>query len=79
MTNDAAADNGTPVEMETATLQIPKVTLDFLRDAAKKRGVSTGDMVRIALGTQEFLSKEVDKGATVQLKRNTGTFDVNFS
>ncbi|WP_174274937.1 CopG family transcriptional regulator [Sphingomonas bacterium] len=65
-----------PGDLQTATLKLPAETLDFLRESAKKRGVSTGDMVRIALGTQKFLSEAVEGGATVQLKGRGGLRDV---
>lgn len=65
-------------QLETATVQLPVDTLEFLRNAAKARGVTTGDMVRIALGTHKFLSDEVNKGAQVQLKRDDKILKVNF-
>jgi hypothetical protein len=52
-------------EFEEATLKLPPQVLEYLRKAAKKRGVSTGDMVRIALGTYKFLGEQAETGASV--------------
>ena len=77
------AIDSTPVStvssgLETATVQLPSDTLNFLRHEAEKRGVSTGDMVRIALGTQKFLLEAVDSGAKLQLKGKDRTLDVSI-
>lgn len=64
--------------LETATVQLPPETLNFLRQEAEKRGVSTGDMVRIALGTQKFLSEAVESGAKLQLKGKDRTLNVSI-
>lgn len=64
--------------LETATLTLPKEALDFLRGEAKRRNISTGDMVRLAIGTQKFLSEKAAAGAKVQIKDNGRTFDMDF-
>lgn len=65
-------------ELETATVQLPAETLNFLRQEAEKRGVSTGDMVRIALGTQKFLSEAVESGAQLQRRGKDRTLNVSI-
>lgn len=62
--------------LETATLTLPKEALEYLRSEAQKRNISTGDMVRVAIGTQKFLSEKTAAGAKVQIKDNSGTFDL---
>lgn len=62
--------------LETATVTLPRDALDFLRDEAKKRGISTGDMLRISIGTQKFLTEKTAGGDKVQLKGSNGVFDV---
>ncbi|HEY6814150.1 MAG TPA: ribbon-helix-helix domain-containing protein [Croceibacterium sp.] len=63
-------------ELEEVTLKLPPEMLAFLREEARKRGVSTGDMVRIALGTAKFLTEATGQGAKVQLKGRTQTLNV---
>ena len=67
--NEAIAEVG---GMQTATIQLPVETLAYLREEARKRGVSTGDMVRIAIGTQKYLTRQIDRGGRVQLKNRDG-------
>jgi hypothetical protein len=55
-------------DFEEATLKLPPSILEYLRRAAQKRGVSTGDMVRIALGTYKFLDEQTERGASVMLQ-----------
>ena len=55
-------------DFEEATLKLPPPLLEYLRRAAQKRGVSTGDMVRIALGTYKYLDEETERGASVMLQ-----------
>lgn len=65
-------------ELQKTELLLPAETLRFLREEARKRGVSTGDMVRIALSNHKFLSEQVEGGAKVQLKDRSKTFDVTL-
>jgi hypothetical protein len=62
--------------MTEATLKLPADTLDFLREEARKRGVSTADMVRISIGTQKYLTRQIEQGGKVQVKNRKGTFDL---
>lgn len=62
--------------LESTTVKLPSDVLEYLRSTAEKRGVSTGDMVRIALGTQKFLADAVSNGAKVQLNSKGSTTDV---
>jgi len=62
--------------LETATVTLAKDALEFLRVEAAKRGVTTGEMLRISIGTQKFLSEKTAAGAKLQLKDVSGTFDV---
>lgn len=67
---------GSEVALETTTVLLPPDVLDFLRDNAKKRGVSTGDMLRMALGTQKYLTEAVNAGGKVVISSKSGTTDV---
>ena len=68
--NPAAGEHAgeEPDKLETATVQIPVEVLEFLREAARKRKVSTGDMVRIALSTHKYLAEQEKNGAKVQIR-----------
>ncbi|WP_375397294.1 hypothetical protein [uncultured Sphingomonas sp.] len=62
--------------LEATTVRLPPDVLEYLRTTAEKRGVSTGDMLRIALGTQKFLAEAVSNGAKVQLNLKGSMTDV---
>lgn len=64
--------------LERATVTLPTTALTWLREEANKRGITTGEMLRTALGTQKFLLEKIAGGAKVQLKDTTGTFDLSF-
>lgn len=67
-----------PLHLETATVKLPVETLKFLHAEATARGVSMGDMLRIALGTHQFLTNKVRGGAKVQLRDRARTWDVTI-
>ncbi|WP_156361761.1 hypothetical protein [Sphingomonas sp. Leaf343] len=67
---------GNDVGLQATTVMLPPDVLEFLRDTAKKRGVSTGDMLRMALGTQKFLTEAVNSGSKVLISGKNGTKDV---
>lgn len=64
------------VSLEDVTVKLPSDVLDALRETAKKRGISTGDMLRVALGTQKFLMDAVNSGSKVLIAGKNGTTDV---
>lgn len=64
--------------LERATVALPKDALEWLREQARKRGISTGEMLRTAVGTQKFLMDQIAKGGKVQVKDSNGTFDLTI-
>lgn len=63
---------------EETTVKLSPDILQYLREAAAERGVTTGDMVRIALGTHKFIADKVQDGAKVQLRDKDRTLDLEF-
>lgn len=76
MATDPAPSTDGDESLEEIQVKLPASVMAFLRDEAKKRHISTGDMLRMALGTQKFLAEAVDSGAKVQIKGKVGTKDV---
>lgn len=64
--------------LERATVTLPTEALNWLRDEAGKRGISTGEMLRTAIGTQKYLTEKIADGAKVQVKDSTGVRDLSF-
>ena len=63
---------------EEKTVKLSPDILEFLRESAKARGITTGDMLRIALGTQKFLAEKAGAGAKIQIREKTKTYDLEF-
>lgn len=65
--------------LETVTLTLSKDAIDFLRSEAEHRKTTAGEIVRLAIGTQKFLTERMASGWKVQLKGTGGTtLDVNI-
>lgn len=65
-------------DLTETTVKLAPDILAYLREAAAKRGVTTGDMVRIALGTQKFLAEKAKSGAKVQIREGNKLYDLEF-
>lgn len=63
-------------DLERATVTLPTEALKWLRDEASKRGITTGEMLRTAIGTQKYLLEKIANGAKVQVKDSSGTLDL---
>ncbi len=65
-------------DFEEVTLKLSPGTIEFVKQAATKRGMSPADIVRIALGTAQFLAETVDSGGKLQIREKNKTYDVSF-
>lgn len=57
---------------EKLTLRLPADARVALEWMANKRGVTLGEVIRHAIGTEKFLIEEIDRGSTVLIEEKGG-------
>lgn len=55
-------------------VNLPTESVEGVRDLAKRTGMTMTETIRRALGVQQFLSDEVDKGSKILIEDKNGKF-----
>jgi hypothetical protein len=61
-------------EKQRTSFNLPKEVLEIVREIARKRGLSMGEVIRKAITTEKYITDEIEAGSKVLVQKADKSF-----